>query len=67
MIQTMWRALDPFRKLLNLRFPREDGDKHEAFRNVSMSTGKLALLSAMGVLWAVIVSFAAYYLVARYK
>lgn len=63
----MCRALDPFRKLLNLRFPREDSAKHEMFRHVSMSSRRLALLSAFGVVWALFCSAAAYYLALKYK
>ena len=66
-IQLMCRALDPLRKLLNLGFPRQDGAKHEAFRDVSMSTRRLALLSVFGVVWALFCSTAAYYLALKFK
>lgn len=66
-IQTMWRALDPIRRLLNLRFPRHGSEKDEAFRNVSMSVRRLLLLGGIGILWALIFSLVAYYLTIKFK
>ena len=62
-MQTMWRVFNPIRKLLACRYPRADSRQHQAFRNVSMSAGKLILLGLVGLLWALLFASVAYYLV----